>query len=163
MYEVPVAVLGNKIDIPTAASEEELRQALGLPHCVTSARGDAKCGGRLCVVSHWGSASVRSSTPTSPPPRRWAPRRAGRPDAPGHGTVAPGPMTHRPRGHGAAAESVGDEAESEASGAAPQAELQRYAERGTLWTPRLEWLADRLSAVAMGPLLRKRRRAAGTR
>lgn len=31
----PIAVLGNKIDIPYAASEEELRRALGLEHHMT--------------------------------------------------------------------------------------------------------------------------------
>jgi len=35
---VPVAVLGNKIDIPIAASEDELRAALDLPHHRTAGR-----------------------------------------------------------------------------------------------------------------------------
>ncbi|KAL6010893.1 GTP-binding protein SAR1a [Asimina triloba] len=35
LAEVPFLVLGNKIDIPTAASEEELRYCLGLMHCTT--------------------------------------------------------------------------------------------------------------------------------
>merc|ERR1712154_53953 len=41
LAEVPVVVLGNKIDIPVAASEEELRQSLQLYHHMTSGR-DAK-------------------------------------------------------------------------------------------------------------------------
>mmetsp|Transcript_39714 Transcript_39714/g.127262 ORF Transcript_39714/g.127262 Transcript_39714/m.127262 type:complete len:197 (+) Transcript_39714:86-676(+) len=39
--EVPIAVLGNKIDIPIAVSEDELRQALGLPWHLTSGKDDA--------------------------------------------------------------------------------------------------------------------------
>jgi len=35
LRDVPMAVLGNKIDIPVAASEDELRHALGLPHHAT--------------------------------------------------------------------------------------------------------------------------------
>jgi len=35
LRDKPIAVLGNKIDIPYAASEDELRQALDLPHHAT--------------------------------------------------------------------------------------------------------------------------------
>mmetsp|Transcript_25019 Transcript_25019/g.51213 ORF Transcript_25019/g.51213 Transcript_25019/m.51213 type:complete len:199 (+) Transcript_25019:67-663(+) len=38
LLRVPVAVLGNKIDIPVAASEEELRSALGLWHHLTAGK-----------------------------------------------------------------------------------------------------------------------------
>merc|ERR1712154_407171 len=46
LAEVPVVVLGNKIDIPVAASEEELRQSLQLYHHMTSgcdAKPTSKC------------------------------------------------------------------------------------------------------------------------
>jgi len=36
LANTPFVVLGNKIDIPVAASEEELRHALGLPNHMTS-------------------------------------------------------------------------------------------------------------------------------
>jgi len=38
---VPIAVLGNKIDIPIAVSEDDLRQALGLPWHLTFGKDDA--------------------------------------------------------------------------------------------------------------------------
>merc|ERR1719399_2442847 len=43
LANVPFVVLGNKIDIPTAASEEELRQYLGLYAHMTYGR-DKKAG-----------------------------------------------------------------------------------------------------------------------
>jgi len=43
LAEVPIAVLGNKIDIPVAASEQELRESLGLYQHMTSGK-DAKTG-----------------------------------------------------------------------------------------------------------------------
>jgi len=36
LINVPICVLGNKIDIPVAASEDELRRSIGLPHHMTS-------------------------------------------------------------------------------------------------------------------------------
>jgi len=38
LRDVPVMILGNKIDIPVAASEDELRNALGLYNHMTSGR-----------------------------------------------------------------------------------------------------------------------------
>lgn len=38
LAQVPIAVLGNKIDIPVAASEQELRQSLGLYQHMTSGK-----------------------------------------------------------------------------------------------------------------------------
>mmetsp|Transcript_78324 Transcript_78324/g.247548 ORF Transcript_78324/g.247548 Transcript_78324/m.247548 type:complete len:234 (+) Transcript_78324:85-786(+) len=43
LASVPFLVLGNKVDIPTAASEEELRRALGLPAHATCGK-DAEPG-----------------------------------------------------------------------------------------------------------------------
>lgn len=40
LAEVPIAVLGNKIDIPVAASEQELRTSLGLYQHMTSGKDD---------------------------------------------------------------------------------------------------------------------------
>mmetsp|Transcript_132047 Transcript_132047/g.422993 ORF Transcript_132047/g.422993 Transcript_132047/m.422993 type:complete len:100 (+) Transcript_132047:26-325(+) len=45
LQDVPLAILGNKIDIPVAASEEEFRRALGLfQHmtCGGAAKGAAR-------------------------------------------------------------------------------------------------------------------------
>merc|ERR1712083_255850 len=44
LAEVPIVVLGNKIDIPVAASEEELRQGLGLYQHMTSGKDIVKKG-----------------------------------------------------------------------------------------------------------------------
>jgi len=45
LRDKPVAVLGNKIDIPYAASEDELRQAIDLPrHATCEGEGGAKSG-----------------------------------------------------------------------------------------------------------------------
>jgi len=41
LRDVPIAVLGNKIDIPVAVSEDELRHSLGLPHHMTCGKGAA--------------------------------------------------------------------------------------------------------------------------
>ena len=35
LHNLPFLVLGNKIDLPTAAPEGELREALGLQHSTT--------------------------------------------------------------------------------------------------------------------------------
>jgi len=43
LARVPIAVLGNKIDIPVAASEEELRSSLGLYTHMTCGRDLKKC------------------------------------------------------------------------------------------------------------------------
>mmetsp|Transcript_112721 Transcript_112721/g.218433 ORF Transcript_112721/g.218433 Transcript_112721/m.218433 type:complete len:195 (+) Transcript_112721:114-698(+) len=40
--DVPVAVLGNKIDIPVAASEHELRVGIGLPKHMTVSKEEAR-------------------------------------------------------------------------------------------------------------------------
>merc|ERR1711920_750520 len=42
LADVPFVVLGNKIDIPVAASEDELRQSLQLYHHMTSGRDSCK-------------------------------------------------------------------------------------------------------------------------
>ena len=44
LAKVPFLILGNKIDIPYAASEEELRYALGLMNC-TSGKGTVNLEG----------------------------------------------------------------------------------------------------------------------
>uniref|UniRef100_A0A7S2AF67 Uncharacterized protein n=1 Tax=Alexandrium andersonii TaxID=327968 RepID=A0A7S2AF67_9DINO len=43
LARVPIVILGNKIDIPVAASEDEVRQRIGLPHHLTVGQ-DAKKG-----------------------------------------------------------------------------------------------------------------------
>jgi len=43
LHDVPIAVLGNKIDIAVAASEDELRHSLGLPRHMTCGK-DAVAG-----------------------------------------------------------------------------------------------------------------------
>jgi len=45
-HDVPIAVLGNKIDIAVAASEDELRHSLGLPHHMTCGKGIADGTGK---------------------------------------------------------------------------------------------------------------------
>jgi len=44
LARVPIALLGNKIDIPIAASEDELRASIGLHHHMTSGKEPAKGG-----------------------------------------------------------------------------------------------------------------------
>merc|ERR1719343_462360 len=46
LRDVPIAVLGNKIDIPVAASEDELRQSLGLPQHMTCGKSIAAVAGK---------------------------------------------------------------------------------------------------------------------
>merc|ERR1712224_411348 len=61
---VPIAVLGNKIDIPVAASEDELRNGLGLYQHMTSGKDGTKGHGRpvelfMCsVVKEMGYAEA---------------------------------------------------------------------------------------------------------
>ena len=50
LKDVPVCVLGNKIDIMGCASEDELRWALGLPHSQTTGKGTAAIEGRPLEV-----------------------------------------------------------------------------------------------------------------
>uniref|UniRef100_A0A0G4GQL6 Small GTP-binding protein sar1 n=1 Tax=Chromera velia CCMP2878 TaxID=1169474 RepID=A0A0G4GQL6_9ALVE len=64
LSNVPFVVLGNKIDVPTAASEEELRQALGLYNHMTYGRDRRSDGVRpvelfMCsVVKRMGYADA---------------------------------------------------------------------------------------------------------
>jgi GTP-binding protein SAR1 len=44
LADVPIVILGNKIDIPVAASEEELRQSLGIFHHMTSSGDELNKG-----------------------------------------------------------------------------------------------------------------------
>eukprot|EP00428_Durinskia_dybowskii_P016961 CAMPEP_0170226300 /NCGR_PEP_ID=MMETSP0116_2-20130129/12861_1 /TAXON_ID=400756 /ORGANISM="Durinskia baltica, Strain CSIRO CS-38" /LENGTH=236 /DNA_ID=CAMNT_0010477025 /DNA_START=1 /DNA_END=706 /DNA_ORIENTATION=+ len=56
---VPVAVLGNKIDIPIAASEDELRSALNLPHHRTTGRDTVGVKGAIPAVEVFMCSVVR--------------------------------------------------------------------------------------------------------
>ena len=46
LTEVPILILGNKIDIPSAASEEELRMAFGINHTTGKDKSTAPAGER---------------------------------------------------------------------------------------------------------------------
>jgi len=46
LHDVPIAVLGNKIDIAVAASEDELRHSLGLPRHMTCGKDAVAAAGK---------------------------------------------------------------------------------------------------------------------
>jgi GTP-binding protein SAR1 len=47
LAHVPIAILGNKIDIPSAASEDELRERAGIQYHMTSGKEAASGGGSI--------------------------------------------------------------------------------------------------------------------
>eukprot|EP00933_Yihiella_yeosuensis_P050121 TRINITY_DN47888_c0_g1_i1.p1 TRINITY_DN47888_c0_g1~~TRINITY_DN47888_c0_g1_i1.p1 ORF type:complete len:203 (-),score=38.78 TRINITY_DN47888_c0_g1_i1:104-712(-) len=61
LADVPIAVLGNKIDIPTAASEDELRYQLGLLHDVTSGKVIAECNKGIRAIELFMVSVVKRS------------------------------------------------------------------------------------------------------
>lgn len=46
LTEVPILILGTKIDIPSAVSEEELRMAFGINHTTGKDKSSAPAGER---------------------------------------------------------------------------------------------------------------------